>query len=156
MPNKKEFLHEMYKILKPGGKIVIIDIFRQHDSFDSFIKSIRYNFLKQLEFPLGSASIKTFKSYFKVEGFRKINICNILKTGNVKYLPLYAFIIQSIIVNAYANLSSQFKKNMKRRKYNSVVYAFSLRSAFVIKFIFESLLLLIAKPGYYSITAVKK
>jgi len=151
--NKKKFLDEMYKILKPGGKIVIIDFFRKHDSF---VKNMRYNFLRQLEFPLGNVSIKTFKSYHEIEGFGKINICNLLRTGNVKYLHLYGFIISSIFQNSYANLQSQFKESIKDRKYNLVIYFFRLKSAFFVKFILECLLLLIAKPGYYFITAVKK
>ena len=68
------------------------------------------------------------------------------------YIELYCFIISSIFKNSYANIQTQFKDNIKDK---TIINFFRMKCAFFIKFVLECVLLLIAKPGYYSITAVK-
>ena len=150
--NKQRFINEMNRVLKPEGKIVVIDIFRKHDLSNSLIRNINYNFLKQQDSPAARVTIDTFKSFLETGGFGGIKIHDLLKTGNVKHFLLYGFIIRSL----YANLSSQFKEIKDLRKNNSLADSFTRKCAFVFVFILKALLTYKSKPGYYSITAVKK
>jgi len=147
---KKEFLHEMNKILKPGGRIIVVDMFRQNDSYNTFTDSSTHYSFKKLEFPLRSTTIETFKSYLEAEGFKDIKIKNIMKSGNVKFYQLHGLLLTRIIQYAYVNMKTQFDKN------NSGKYPRFLREISIIKIIFESILLFLSKTGYFSITAIKQ
>jgi len=150
--NKQRFINEINRVLKPEGKIVVIDIFRKHDFSNSLIRNINYNFLKQQASPLARVTIDTFESFLKTGGFGRIKIRNLSKAGKVKRFFLYGF----IILNLYANLSSQFKEIKDLRKNNSLVNSFTDKCEFVFVFILKALFTYKSKPGYYSITAVKK
>ncbi len=149
--NKQKFINEMHRILKQGGKLVVIDFFRKLDLSNSIIKNINRNFLKQQGSKEAHVTIDTFKSFLEFGKFEEIKICNLLKMGNVKHFLLYGFIIRKL----YADLSLQFKEIKNVRKNNSLLSIFVHKCAFIFLFIFKALFIFKSKPGYYSITAVK-
>ena len=149
---KEEFLREMKKILKPGGKLIIIDMFRQNESFDSFINGLHHEFFKKLEYPFQDTTIKTFNTYLKNEGFKEIKIKDIMKSGNVKYLELYVFLLVSIFQNCYKNILSLYYDDKNKSNKNPKL----LKIKSIIKMTFEGILLFFTKTSYFSITAIKE
>ena len=63
-PNKKEFVKEMYRILKPNGKIIILDIFPKKYQFNFLTIKID-NYLYQRK----NSDIKNY--YIDIEKFKK-------------------------------------------------------------------------------------
>ena len=151
-PNKKEFVKEMYRILKPNGKIVIIDIFPKKYQFNSLTIKID-NYLYQRKISEKNLKnyyidIDQFIKFLKSEKFVGIKIHNLIDSGNIKKFNLFI----SIILSAFALLISKLRTIDKGR---------SFKYKFISPFIFFILImykLLIGIPSneYYSIEAIKK
>ena len=151
---KQEFLHEMNRVLKPGGRIIIVDMFRQKDSYENFLDKSNHYSLKKFEYPLRSTTIDMFKSYLEIEGFKDIKIKNIMKSGNVKYIQLQGLLLTRIFQNAYINLKAQFDEKISKDK--SIKYPRFLKEISVIKIIFEIILLFMSQTAYFTISATKQ
>ena len=78
--NKKQFLAEAYRILKPGGKVVVADGILKRDVKDSE-KEIYKDFLDGLVLP-NLAKIDDFENWIKEVGFRNTKFWD--KTEEVK------------------------------------------------------------------------
>ncbi len=144
--NLNGFLVEMNRILKKNGKLVIIDLFRKRSGFNYYVNDLECRlFNKRPDFGK-KYTINTFESDLKSNGFYKIEIKDLVKSGNVKLWHIYGFIIKYFYSNLYLKFKhSSFKNNI-----------FSLKCAFVFLFLIETLLLFCSKASYSSITSFKK
>ena len=87
-PNKKELIEEINRILKPGGKLVIIDGFRKNIPNNSIIKKI-YDFHCKNR---GGADLPEIDNFIKLLykiGFEDIYIKNISKNIRRHFLILF-------------------------------------------------------------------
>ena len=149
-PNKKEFVKEMYRILKPNGKIIILDIFPKKYQFNFLtIKIDNYLYQrKNSDIKNYYIDIEKFKKFLKNEKFAAIKIHNLLDSGNIKKSTLFI----SIILSVYALLITKLRTIDKKR---------SFKYKFISPFIFfmliaYKLLIGINSNEYYSIQAIKK
>ena len=151
-PNKKEFVKEMYRILKPNGKIVILDIFPKKYQFNSLtIKIDNYLYQrKNSEKNLKNyyIDIEKFKKFLKSEKFVKIKIHNLIDSGNIKKFNLFI----SIILSSFALLISELRTINKKRSFK---YKFISPFIFFMLIMYK-LLIGITSNEYYSIEAIKK
>lgn len=144
--NKIDFIHEMYRVLKPGGKIVISDGFLINDiPLNSFMKKAYLLFLKKRGLS-DFVSIRNFESYLKSQEFKEINIRNITKNFRYYYLSKDFFIYIFRFISRYFKKFLKYKENESIREFNE------LKGIVFIEF----LLGLTSKINYYIITAVKK
>ena len=153
-PNKKDFLKEMYGLLKPNGKLVIIDTFTKKYILNSLTVNIN-NYLHQRKCTKGTLAnyyvgIDDFIIYLKSVKFKGINVNDIVDSGNVKKYHIYGFLIYRL----FPYLSSRL--GQIREKRNSLKYEFIYPFAFFSFFVYKALLILASKPRYYSIIAIKK
>jgi ubiquinone/menaquinone biosynthesis C-methylase UbiE len=151
-PNKKEFLKEMYRILKPGGKIVILDIFpKKYQNNFLTIKIDRYLYQrKNSERNLKNyyIDIDQFKKFLKSENYEKIKIHNLIDSGNIKRSILFI----SIFLFTYSLLINKLRTIHKKRKFRS-----KLISPYILFIlIIYKLLIGINSNEYFSIEAIKK
>jgi SAM-dependent methyltransferase len=151
-PDKKEFVKEMYRILKPNGKIVILDIFPKKYQFNPLTIKID-NYLYQRK-----NSEKILKNYYididqfikflKSEKFIEIKIHNLIDSGNIKKFNLFILIILSALTLLISKLRTIDKKTSFKYKFTSPFIFFML--------IMYKLFIGINSNEYYSIEAMKK
>ncbi len=159
---QKKFIIEMNRILKPGGKLVVIDGFFSKIPSNSFMKKMVdiYEEKRKFEFYIESEfnksvlyseesslpeleEINKFASYLKEYGFLNVNIKDISKN-----------ISPSVMKNSFLLINSLFSKDKKIKMlkdmrtisfYDSLMYFFSVFFTKVGKII-----------RYYTIISVKK
>lgn len=107
--NKKEILHEMFRVLKPGGRLVIVDGFRTNVPLNPITQKIYDSWLKVRGNPY-LISTKKFKSYLDIVGLKEITIFNLAK--NIRYN-----MIRGLIIGIPFFCSSIIKRMIKRGKY---------------------------------------
>ncbi len=103
--NKQHLVHKLYRILKPGGTLIIIDAFLTNVQLNSFLKNIYVWFCKGWGLP-NLIKIVEFEDILKTEGFHEIEVRdltkNVLRTilrGDVLSIPyLFSTIIKKIIL----------------------------------------------------------
>lgn len=150
-PNKKEFVKEMHRILKPNGKIVILDIFPKKYQFNSLsIKIDNYLYQRKNSENLKNyyIDINQFIKILKSEKFVGIKIHNLIDSGNIKKFNLF----KSIFLSAYALLISKLRTIDKKRSFK---YKFISPFIFFMLIMYK-LLIGINSNEYYSIKAIKK
>ena len=151
-PNKKEFVKEMYRILKPNGKIVILDIFPKRYQFNPLsIKIDNYLYRRKnsdKNIKNYYINIDKFLKFLKSEKFVEIKIHNLLDSGNIKRSILFI----SIILSSYALLITKLKTINKKRSFK---YKFIFPFIFFVLILYK-LLISINSNIYYSIEAIKK
>jgi SAM-dependent methyltransferase len=102
--SKDILLHEMYRILKPGGVIVIIDVFLSNVQLNPFLNNIYIWFCKGWGLT-NLIKFAEFIGFLKTEGFKDIETKNLTKNvmrtiirGNILSIPyLFLTIINRII-----------------------------------------------------------
>ncbi|KYK33170.1 MAG: hypothetical protein AYK22_01280 [Thermoplasmatales archaeon SG8-52-3] len=102
--NKNILLHEMYRILKPGGVLVIIDVFLTNVKFNPFLKIIYIWFCKGWGLKNLIKLVK-FSDSLTTEGFQNIetidltkNVMRTILRGDIISIPyLFSTIINKII-----------------------------------------------------------
>jgi ubiquinone/menaquinone biosynthesis C-methylase UbiE len=94
---RTEFIREMHRILKPGGKLIIIDAFRTKIQLNPFLKNIYIIFCKGNAIP-SIAPLKDFISLLNRENFKEIIEIDLTKNiqlsvirGNLVTIP-YLFL----------------------------------------------------------------
>jgi ubiquinone/menaquinone biosynthesis C-methylase UbiE len=151
-PDKKEFVKEMRRILKPDGKIVILDIFPKKYTFNLLTHKID-NFLYQRKISNKNLknyyiSIDQFIEFLKSENFSGIKIHNLIGSGNIKKFNLLILYFLSAFVLLITKLRTINKKRSLKYKFISPFIFFIL--------IIYKLLMDIFSFEYYSIEAIKK
>jgi ubiquinone/menaquinone biosynthesis C-methylase UbiE len=152
-PNKTEFLYEMQRILKPKGKLIIIDTFTKNNIINSLTKNIE-NFLTQKKFSEEELSknymnIEPFISNVKNNNFVSLEIKNLVETKNIKISHIYGF----LIYRSFLSIKSQL---CKLKKGSKAKFHFSYPFLLSIFFIYKILIIFVSQPRYYSIIVIKK
>lgn len=135
-PNYKKFLDEMYRILKPGGILAVVDVFRTSKNINSFMQKIYNNF----SVGYGNAvltNIKDYENYLRKKGFNNIIIENI--TWNVApSVLLWSFAVLSSLLSKKLKISGSKNNNLRCNKIEcdqyGNIYAFIVGACGIIKY----------------------
>lgn len=142
--NVEEFVKEMYRILKPSGRLVIVNVFANENHLKYFMKKI-YQSSLNLQATPGVISVKDFESYLKNNGFSNIKINDISKNINNGFLKWLIFSMPFFVYFIIA-------KSLKFEKYKKF-YGINYFSNHIVT---GSIVGLLNIMTYYSITADKK
>jgi tocopherol O-methyltransferase len=107
--NKDILLHEMYRILKTGGVLVIIDVFLTNIQLNSFLKNVYVWFCKGWGLP-NLIKLEEFSKSLKNEGFKDIETKDLTKN-------VMRTIIRGDILGIPYLFSTLFNKIIKGRNY---------------------------------------
>ena len=156
-PDKKKFLQEAYRVLKPNKKLVIDDVFLKKKP-SSFIMKNSYNvYLKIWKIP-SIEVINKIKSDLEEVGFQDIEVLDITKGFRLSFMILnLKWLIHSFFPKRKTN---KRKKSVKKQK---IVFQKDKKSALdnpflgeIFKFISPIPLGFSGNLRYMTITAVKK
>ena len=143
--DKRDFIHEMYRILKPGSRLVIIDGFFIGIPLNFFIKKIFKMWCEGRAVPTNADhSLPNLILNLKRGRFKEINVMNLSK--NVRRSAL-----RSLIIGIPFFISSMFKRIIKYGKYKPVEDA----NYFLGVSVFTFLLGLSGGFKYFAVTVVK-
>ncbi len=150
-PNKKEFIKEMHRILKPKGKIVILDIFPKKHKLKKITIKIDNYLLNRNQYSMNIKKfyidINQFIEFLKSEKFSKIKFYNLIKSRNIKKKEL----ITSIILSSLVLLISRVRMiDNKKPMINRLTSPF-----FIFFLILYKLIIDLNSYNYYSIEAKK-
>jgi len=117
--NIQDFIKEMHRILKPGGRLVVIDGFQTGKQINPIIQKFYENYLRgrghqQLTIPL----LTTYGTYLKENGFTQIqikdlsnNVARSLVRSFIIGLPFFlSFILKKIITLGTYNITKNFNE----------------------------------------------
>jgi len=107
----REFVHEMQRILKPDGKLVVIDAFRTNVRLTQLLNTFYIWFCKGNSIP-GHMAIEEFKTLLKTGGFTEIEDKNL--SNNVR-----RSVIRANLMSIPYFLSTVTKKIIRGRKYDA-------------------------------------
>ncbi len=150
-PDKKEFVKEMHRILKPEGKLVVLDIFPKRYQYNSLTIKID-NYLYNRRNPKDNSNnyytdIDKFIKLLKSKKFGGIKKHNLIKLGNIKKQELN----KSLILSSFVLLITRLRTIDTKRSFKNKLF-----SPFVIFiFVVYKLLLGFYSNEYYSIEAIK-
>ena len=145
--SKKDVVSEISRVLKPGGKLAIIDGFLTKDlPLNSFMQHAYIVDLKKRALP-GYASLQEMRMYLESAGFIDITVRNLTK--NI----IFNYLFTGFFYSLFPLLFSEMKRLIFWRKEKTDVAAEKIMKGadFV-----ELLLGTTRKTGYYAITATKK
>jgi ubiquinone/menaquinone biosynthesis C-methylase UbiE len=108
-PKKQMLIHEMYRILKPGGTLVIIDCFRTPVQFDQLLNTFYIWFCKSWGLP-NLISIDEFEYFLRTECFQHISIIDLTK--NI----IHSIVREDVISIPYL-FSMLFRKLIRGKNY---------------------------------------
>jgi ubiquinone/menaquinone biosynthesis C-methylase UbiE len=77
-PKKQKLFYEMYRILKPGGTLVIIDCFRTHVQLNPLFNKFYTWFCKAWGLP-NLISLEEVEDFLKTEGFHQVILRDLTK-----------------------------------------------------------------------------
>jgi len=145
--DKIKFLKEMGRILKSGGKLVILDGFKQKEIHSSFMNKLYNSFLSRREIRY-LLSLDELNSNLENEEFKDIIIKNLSKENGF----VFNFIQLNYPLIVIKYLSDQLKKIILRKNYKTRKDMDYVWGALV-----PELILGINKIiGYYAISTIKK
>ena len=144
--NKKRLIKEMNRLLKPGGKLVVIDGFRTGKPIGSFMKKAYCSFLKRRATP-DLISINEFKELLTEYGFEDIAIHDHLNKGII-----FNYLKNDFVKVILKGIKSQFKSS----NINKEISSENIIDHIFVSLFSEFLLGMSQIIRYYSITAIKK
>jgi len=142
--NYKKFIDEMYRILKPGGTLAVVDAFRTPRKIGNMMKKT-YNCFSTAYGNAVLTRIDEYKKYLNEKGFENILVENI--TWNVApsvFLWSFPAISNYVSKKIKVNKSSENSKNNDKNQYDKYgnLFAFIVGACGIIK--------------YYGTSAIKK
>jgi len=145
--SKKDVFNEISRVLKPGGRIVIVDGFLNKGlPLNSFMQHAYMVDLKKRGLP-GYASIREIRLYLESAGFTDITIRDLSKNIMGYYL------FGGFFYGLFYLLSSEMKRLISHRKGKTDEDSYNIMKG--VDFI-ELFLGATKKTGYYAIIATKK
>lgn len=143
-PDKKMLVRELSKVIKPGGKLIVVDWFRTDIPFASIMQKI------YTAWCVGQANISlethnTFLSYLHEEGFKDVQINNLYP--HIRRSLFFTFFVWSPVF--FIKLWKKILKRGKEKSSDDMKYLLALSALDVLIGIGN-----IAR--YCSITAIKK
>lgn len=146
--NKKTFLQEAFRVLKPNKKLAIDDVFLRKKPSNRIIKNLYYEYAITWRIPTLDV-IADIKSDLKEAGFKDIRIIDITKNSKLSFLIInIRWLIGSLFSKA-KHKEAKTKENKKTLTYSPLLY-------WIIKFLIPLVLGLGGNLRYMIITAVKK
>ncbi len=143
-PDKRAFLKEMNRILKPGGTLVVIDPFIIRILNNPLMKKIYRLYYEGRGAPVFTV-FDEFKSYLNLEGFNNIKVKDLSK--NIVRSEIRSFVLSFPFM-----VSVLFKKLTKRKKYDpSKDIDYYLAVGFL-----SPLMGISGTAAYYVVSATKK
>ncbi len=99
--NKKQFIEESFRILKPNGRIIIADGFTKKEAVTASEKDIMNKFLSgfQVNYLETPSNIKIF---LKKAGFQKITYMNITKNILPSSVKMYRYTLSTLLLGKVA------------------------------------------------------
>ena len=142
-------MDEISRILKPNGKLIIIDTFISKNIINNFTTNVDnywynrdYSKKQLLSYYV---PIEKFIKIYLSKKFKNIKVNNLTISGKVKKIHLYCFLFYRVIPSLLSNIN-------KKTKISKVYYPFKFISLMIYKFI----IILYSKPYYYSIISLNK
>jgi ubiquinone/menaquinone biosynthesis C-methylase UbiE len=143
--NHDVFIDEMYRVLKPGGRLVVIDGFLTGRRFNNFTKKVYNNFCigyGGLNFPY----IDSYERYLENKGFEKIFVKNISKNVRRSFLVSFLIAAPHYTFDLIKNLTPSKPTPSDTHKESKVIG----------KHIYAALIGISGTVGYYATSAVKQ
>ena len=139
--NKTTFVHEMHRILKPGGTLLILDLIPQ--------RTFRYLFHGASLLQQHVVTLASLNHILQKEGFQIRSLEDLLKDRRVNLLQILNFTL-------WYSADAQRRDTSTTKKPRPSLLRWSMeRSAILPSFFLEFLSILYARYGYYVITAEK-
>ena len=142
--SKRNFLNEMHRVLKPGGRLVVIDGFRKETPPNSIIKQL-YDFHRNIRGGSDVPELESFKFLLNEKDFKEIIVKNISKNIRRHFFNLF-----------FIRLPRYFPRLLKEciifRKYGSKRLNSYVRGMELLDFFFG----VIRLCTYNSIVAIKQ
>lgn len=145
--DKKQFLHEAYRILKPNKKILIDDAFMNKKPDKYFIKLLYDIYCTSWEVPY-IQDIENFKFYLKEVGFGNIQVTDTTKNVGLSFL-IIGLKWLSFYLYGGTNNQSKTEKTLYKKNKDSI-------PSVILKFMAPIILALTNNLKFMTVTAVKK
>jgi cyclopropane fatty-acyl-phospholipid synthase-like methyltransferase len=143
-PDHNDFVNEMYRILKPGARLVVVDCFRKTRDLNPMLNKIYKKFCKDFG-NMNPAVLTDFKTILKKRGFSNVIIDDISKNARRSF-------VQLTIITAPSYVSKIIKKSINfRTKEQTDNLSYHVQSNPAI----TGLCVLCGIVGYYGISALK-
>lgn len=146
--DKSVFFREMNRILKKNGKFIIIDMHRQNDLTNPFFINFRAKLIKEKNFKDARITIEKIKELLTKEGFKIIQIFDLIKQRNVKFYQIYFFMFYCL----FKKFHHDVLKEIRQESYRPLFF----RCKFFCHFMFIYSMVIFSRFSYFSIIAVKK
>ena len=111
--DKNKFLDEISRILKPNGKLIIIDTFISKNIINNFTTNVDnywynrdYSKKQLLSYYV---PIEKFIKIYLSKKFKNIKVNNLTISGNVKKIHLYCFLFYRVIPSLLSNINKKTK-----------------------------------------------